>query len=190
MARHEGREAATPVVMGEQLDPPKYGELWSEAASRVFSASYREYEQRVKFTNAEGVVRRQLMGVSQLIPVYVQRWFAQQYYQRCQVFTAEELLNTLKQHAGYNTAVGQMVRERAATEVRRVAKMQPGGGAVKDRVMHISSALEKYFCDNPEFDSLYRASNGEYLPGPADSVSIALVMVFRLRNFATACVRN
>ena len=67
MARHEGREAATPVVMGEQLDPPTYGELWSEAASRVFFASYRD-EQRVKFAIAEGVVRRQLMGDSQLIP--------------------------------------------------------------------------------------------------------------------------
>ena len=75
MARHEGREAATPVVMGEQLAPPKYGELWSEAVSRVFFPSYREYEPRVKFANAEGVVRRQLMGVSQLIPVYVQRCF-------------------------------------------------------------------------------------------------------------------
>ena len=82
MARHEGREAATLIVMGEQLDPPKYGEFWSEAASRVFFASYREYEQRVKFANAEGVVRGQLMGVSQLIPVYVQRCFAQHYYWR------------------------------------------------------------------------------------------------------------
>ena len=76
MARHEIREAATPVVMDEQLDPPKYGELWSEAACRVFFAFYREYEKRVKFANAEGVVRRQLMIVSQLIPVYVQRCFA------------------------------------------------------------------------------------------------------------------
>ena len=106
MARHEGPEAATPVVMGEQLDPPKYGELWSEAASRVFFAPYREYEQRVKFANAEGVLRRQLMCVSQLIPVYVQRCFARHYYQR-QVLTAEELLNALRQHAGYSTAVGQ-----------------------------------------------------------------------------------
>ena len=73
MARHEGREAATLVVVGEQLDPPTYGEFWSEAAFLVFFASYREYEQRVKFTNAEGVVRRQIMSVSQLTPVYVQR---------------------------------------------------------------------------------------------------------------------
>ena len=96
--------------------------------------------------------------------------------------TAEELLNALKQHAGYNTAVGQMVRERAATEIRRVAKMQPGGGTVKDRVMHVSSALEKYFCDNPEVDALYRASNGEYLPGPAERVLIALVDVISLTD--------
>ena len=61
--------------------------------------------------------------------------------------TAEELLNALKQHAGPSTAGDQMVRE-------RVAKMQPGGGTVKYRVMHVSSALEKYFCENPEVDAL------------------------------------
>ena len=114
------------------------------------------------------------MGVSQLIPVYVQRYFAQHYYQR-NVLTAEELLNALKQHAGYSTAGGQMLRERAATEIRRVKNMQPGGGNVKDRVMRVSSALGKYICDNPEVGALYRASNGEYLPGSAESVSIALV---------------
>ena len=77
----------------------------------------------MKFANAEGVVRRQLMSVSQLIPVYVQRCFVQHYYQR-KVLTAEELMNALKQHAGYSTDGG----EKAATEIRRVAKMQPGGG--------------------------------------------------------------
>ena len=90
----------------------------------MFFASYREYEQRVKFANAEGVMRRQLMGVSQPIPVYVQRCFDEHYYQR-QVLTAEELLNALKQHAGYSTAVGQMVRERAATEIRWWQKCNP-----------------------------------------------------------------
>ena len=64
-----GMKAARRRRLGEKLDPPKYGELWSEAAPRVFFASYREYEQRVKFANAEGVVRRQPMGVSQLIPI-------------------------------------------------------------------------------------------------------------------------
>ena len=68
MAPHEGREVPTPVVMGEQLDPPKYDELWSEAASRVVFASYREYEQRIKFANAEGVVRRQLMALANSSP--------------------------------------------------------------------------------------------------------------------------
>ena len=140
----------------------------------MFFASYREYEQRVKFANAEEVVRRQLMSVSQLIPVYVQRCVARHYYQR-KVLTAEELLHALKQHADYSTAGGQMVREKAATGICRVAKMQPGGGIVRDRVIHISSAVEKHFLENPEVDALYRASSGEYLPGPAESVSIALV---------------
>ena len=91
------------------------------------------------------------------------------------VLTAEELLNALKQHAVYSTAGGEMVRERAATEIRRLAKMQPRGGTVKDRVMHVSSALDKHFCENTEVDALYRARDGGYLPSPAESVSIALV---------------
>ena len=96
----------------------------------------------------------------------------------------------LQQHSGYSTAGGQMVLERAATEIRHVAKMQPGGDTVKDRVMHVSSALEKYFCENPEVDALYRASNGQYISGPTESVSIALVDGISPSDFATACVQN
>jgi hypothetical protein len=142
MARHAGREVATPVVMNAQLDPPRYGKLWSERASRVFFASYREYEQRLKFENAEGVVRRQLMAVSQLIPIHVQRCFAKHYYEK-HVLNAEELLEALQQHAGYSG--GQMLRERVASEIRRVTKMQPGGETIKDQIMHVSSTLEIFF---------------------------------------------
>ena len=39
------------------------------------------------------------------------------------------------------------------------------------------------FCDNPEVDALCRASTGEYLPGPAESVSIALVDGISPSNF-------
>ena len=189
MARHEGREAATPVVKSEQLDPSKYGELWSEAASRVFFASYREYEQRVKFSNAVSVVRRQLMSVSQLIPLYSQRCFAQHYYQQ-KVLTAEKLMIAPKQHAGYSTAGGQMVRERAATEIRRVAKTQPGGGTVKERVMHVSSALEKDSCGNPEVDALYPARTGSTFVARLSQHRSLWWMVCCLRIFAAACVRN
>ena len=35
----------------------------------------------------------------------------------------------------------------------------------------MSARLSKNtFCENPEVDALHRASNGEYLPGPAESV--------------------
>ena len=129
------------------------------------------------------------MGVSQLIPVYVQRCLAQHYYQR-QVLTAEELLNALKQHAGYSTAVGQMVRERAATEIRRVAKMQPGGGTVKDRVMHVSSALEKYFARFRKSTLYTELATGSTFLARLSQCRSLWWMVFRLRIFATAYVRN
>ncbi|CAM9771515.1 unnamed protein product [Hapterophycus canaliculatus] len=174
MLRTGDRDVATPVVVGEQLNPPKYGDSWSEEASRIFFAAFLDYEERVKFANAEGVVRRQVMSVSQLIPIFIQRCFAQHFYGRREV-TTEELLSALRDHAGYTTAAGNSVRERAAVEIRRVSKMQSGGGSVKDRVMHVSSALERYFCENPSVDALYRASNGDYLPGPAESVSRAMV---------------
>ena len=42
-------------------------------------------------------------------------------------------------------------------------------------VLCMSARPSTYFCEKPDVDALYRASNGEYLPGPAESVSIALV---------------
>ena len=128
------------------------------------------------------------MGVSQLIPVYVQRCFAQHCYQ-LKVLTAEELLNALKQHAGYSTAGGQMVRAKAATEIRRVAKMQPGSGTVKDRVMHVSSALENIFARIWKSTLYTRLATGSTFLARLSQCR-SLWMVFRLRIFATACVRN
>ena len=48
----------------------------------------------------------------------------------------------------------------------------------------MSARLSKnIFCENPEVDASYRASHGEYLPGPAESVSIALVDVISPSDF-------
>ena len=129
------------------------------------------------------------MGVSQLIPVYVQRCFAQHYYQR-KVLTAEELLYALKQHAGYSTAGGQMVRERAATEICRVAKMQPGGGTVKDRVMHVSSAVEFFFARIRKSTLYTGLATGSTFLARLSQCQPLWWMVFRLRFCETACVRN
>ncbi|CAM9314270.1 unnamed protein product [Scytosiphon promiscuus] len=125
MSRTGDREVATPVVIGEQLNPPKYGDSSSEEASRIFLSAFLEYEKRVTDANAEGIVRRQVMGVSQLITLYVQRYFGQHFHGRREV-TNEELLSALKNHAGYTTAAaGKSVRERAAAvETRRVSRMQ------------------------------------------------------------------
>ena len=141
-----------------------------------------EYEQRVKFAIAEGVVRRQLMGDSQLIPVYVQRCFAQHYYQR-QVLTAEELLNAREQLAGYSTAVGQMVRERAATEIRRVV--------LSKIVLCMSARPSRNIFARIRKSALYTglATGSTFLARRSHCRSIGW-MVFRLRIFVTACVWN
>ena len=46
---------------------------------------------------------------------------------------------------------------KSSHRIRRVAKMQPGGGTVKVRVMHVSSALEKYF--------LRESGSRRFIPG-------------------------
>ena len=95
----------------------------------------------MKFAIVEGVVRRQLMGVSQLIAVYLQRCFAQHYYQR-KVLTAEELLNARKQRAGYSTAGGQMVRERQQQKFTGWQKCSPAV-LLSKMVICISARLSK-----------------------------------------------
>ena len=122
--------------------------------------------------------------------MYVQPCFAQHYCQQQVLTAAEELLNALKQHGGYSTAVGQMVRERAATEIRRVAKMQPGGGTVKDRVMHVSSALENIFAMIRKSMLYTELATGSTFLARLSQCRSLWWMVFRLRTFATACVRN
>ena len=53
--------------------------------------------------------------------------------------------------------------------------LQGGGNNVKDRLMTVSSSIQKFFCENPDVEALYRATKGYNLPGPAESVSTALV---------------
>ena len=93
---------ATPVILGEQLNPPRYGDNWSEQASRIFFSAYREYKERVQFANDMGLCSVRSLVSSQLIPVDVQRCSARNYFQR-KVLHGEELLDALKQHAGFFT---------------------------------------------------------------------------------------
>ena len=44
-----------------------------------------------------------------------------------------------------------------------------------ERVEPILFNLEKFFANNPNFDTVYGGSDGKYNPGPAEKITKALV---------------
>lgn len=167
--------ASTPLVVGESLTPPKYGEVWTEEASRVFFAAYLDYEERLQLANDQGIVQHSKVSMGQLIPNYIHRCF-EGFYKYQTAMSAEELLDAVKQHAGYTTTSNKFDTTRAAADLRRVLAMKQGGEiSVKDRAMMVASAMEKYFAENHAVHAMYRAQDRSWLPGPAESVSMALV---------------
>ena len=164
---------ATPLVLGEQVEAPRYGDDWTEAASRKFYAAYKEYQRRIAVANA-GQVRHQVVSVRQLIPSYIRICFERAYNGRVE-FDDVGLMTAVQKHAGYTTTGGAHERGQASAQLRKVVTMQRSGGSVKDRAMKAGSSLERYFSENLTVQALFRASNGDWLPGPAESVSSALV---------------
>ncbi|MEP0580138.1 MAG: reverse transcriptase domain-containing protein [Marinobacter sp.] len=153
--------------------------MWTEQASRVFYAAYLDYEERLQLANAQGVVQHSKVSMGQLIPNYIHRCF-EGFYKHQTTMTASELLDAVRQHAGYTTTSNRFDTSRAAADLRRVLSMrrdekQGGETSVKDRAMMVNSAMEKYFAENHAVHAMYRAQDRSWLPGPAEFVSMALV---------------
>ena len=53
--------------------------------------------------------------------------------------------------------------------------MDTRGKTLLERVEPILSNLEKFFANNPNFETVYRDSDGKYHPGPAEIITNALV---------------
>ena len=165
----------TPLVLGEALHPPTYDKEWNEVSSRKFLGAYMDYEERLQIANQEGGVRHTKVPVGQLIPAYIRQCFELMYTDG-RTMTAAELLNAVKQHAGFTTTGGRDDKARAAADIRRILRMaQDGPLSVKDRAMTVTSNLEQYFLTNVAVQAMYRAQDRSWLPGPPESVSLALV---------------
>ena len=89
-----------PVVLREELRPPYYGKSYSESASRAFYTRYRRYKKRVKHARRRGAIRHQVVPVSELVPVHVQRVFARLEYGEIKI-TSQQLAGAIKKHAGH-----------------------------------------------------------------------------------------
>ena len=66
----------------EELRPPRDGTQFSEDASRTFYTKYLEYERRVERANLGSTVNYQLVSMSQLVNVPVQKRLARRFFNR------------------------------------------------------------------------------------------------------------
>ena len=62
----------------------------------------------------------------------------------------------------------------ASAAVAKEVAMDTGGKTLLERVEPILSNLEKCFANNPNFETVYRGSDGKYHPGPAEIITKAL----------------
>ena len=128
----------TPLVLGETLHPPQYGEVWNEVASRTFFGADLDYEQRLQIANQEGGVSYTQVPIEQLISAYVRRCF-ELIYTAGRPMNAAELFNAVKQHARYTTTGDREDKSRAAADIKHILRMATDGPlSVKDRSMTVT----------------------------------------------------
>ena len=128
--------------MDLQVDNRCNGEI-SNAKARVILWGFLGYEQRLQITNGDGGVRHTQVPIGQLIPAYIRQCF-ELIYTDGRPMNAAELLNAVKQHAGYTTTGGRDDKARAAADIKRILRMTHDGPlSVKDRATTVTSHLEQ-----------------------------------------------
>ena len=79
----------------------------------------------------------------------------------------------VESHAGHGE--GAEVELSAASAVAKAVAMNARGKTLLERVEPILSNLENFFANNPNFETVYRGSDGKYYPGPTEIITKALV---------------
>ena len=77
-------------------------------------------------------------------------------------------------HAGHGEGAEVDLSEASAAVAKAVA-MDSKGKTLLERVEPIMSNLEKFFDNHPNFETVYRGSDGNYHPGPAEIITKAMV---------------
>ena len=112
----------TPLVLSETLHSPQYSEVRNEVAGDKFFGAYLDYEQRLRIANEEGGVSYTQVPIGQLIPAYVRQCF-ELIHTDGRPTNAAELLNAVKQHAGYTTTGDRENKASAAPDIKRILRM-------------------------------------------------------------------
>ena len=137
------------------------------------TAVYTQYKLCVAHANAGGAIHREVVSMAELIPGHVRKVFARVYH-ASRTITPTQLVVAVESHAGHGEGAEVEVSAASAAVAKAVAT-ENKGKTLLERVEPIMSNLEKLFDNSPNFETVYRGSDGKYHPGPAEIITKALV---------------
>ena len=89
-------------------------------------------------------------------------------YHESRTITPTQLVVAVESHAGHGEGA-EVELSAASAAVAKAVTMDTRGKTLLERVEPILSNLEKFFANNPNFETVYRSSAGKYHPGPAEN---------------------
>ena len=92
-------------------------------------------------------------------------------YHESRPITPTQLVVAVGSHAGH----GEGAEVEVSSASTKAVAMDTKRKTLLERVEPILSNLEKYFANNPNFETAYCGSDGKYHPGPAEIITKALV---------------
>ncbi|CAN0319630.1 unnamed protein product, partial [Scytosiphon promiscuus] len=115
---------------------------------------------------------QEALSMAELIPSHVQK--VARVYHESRTISPTQLVAAVKNHAEHDEDADVELSAASAAVAKAVA-MDHKGKTLLERVEPIMSNLEKFFANNPNFEALYRSSDGKHLPGPAEVITKDLV---------------
>ena len=111
--------------------------------------------------------------MAELIPSHVQKVVARVYHES-RTIAQTQLVVAVESHAGHGEGAEVELSAESAAVAKAVA-MDTRGKTLLEIVEPILSNLEKFFANNPNFETVYRDSDGKWHPGPAEIIMTSLV---------------
>ena len=103
----------------------------------------------------------------ELIPSHVQKVFARVYHES-RTIAPTQLVVAVESHAGHGEGA-EVELSASSAVVANAVVMDTTGKTLLERVEPILSNLEKFLANNPNFEKVYRGSDGKYPDLPKQS---------------------
>lgn len=111
----------TPLILGDSLEGPRYGQVFSKEASRRWLSADKDHCSYVGKSKQTDVLRQKQMTPAKLIPVYILLVFAREYANGI-ALDKIQLLRAGEERPGYNVN-GEKPSRHLAEEVARAATL-------------------------------------------------------------------